>query len=100
MACWTVDTVSVEFQAKYKDLIEAAIRSLGFQYYVDEDTIFIEDRIAIDLTTQTAKVADNDFTALNQLKQAYSRTVIETVSKKKRWSIQAVGQNKLRARRY
>lgn len=100
MPCWTVDTISVDFQAKYIDLILEAARSIGLTPYVEGQTILMNDLLYIDLNNQTAKVADNDYRTLNKLKRAYSKAVIETVAKKKRWAVQTTGANKMRLRRY
>ena len=103
MPCWTVNMISVEFSAKHLTLLMAAIKSMGLNgYYSPEDeTIEVEDQIVINLKNQTANVYGDNFDALNRLKRAYSKTVIETVAKKRRWSVQTVGgENKMRLRRW
>ena len=90
MPCWEVRTLSVEFQAKYRDLLEEAIADLGWsldqlkegrwQIFPQGATSFL-----VDLDQGKATITDGQQRHLNQLKVAYSQAAVRKVAKKRGW---------------
>jgi len=105
MPCWTVNTVSVEFKAKYKDLLIKAVESIGIKSayasgWYEERGMFCIKNLAINLETSEASIpnmAANDL--LNKVRQAYTKVCIAELSKKKKFAIKLLANNKIRLRR-
>jgi len=105
MPCWTVNTVSVEFKAKYKDLLIKAIESIGIKAayasgWYEERGKFCIKNLAIDLENGTASIPNmqaNDL--LNKVRQAYTKVCIAEVSKKKKFAVKMLSNGKIRLRR-
>lgn len=99
MPCYEIRTVTVEFKAEHKDILIKAIENLGWGYREMSYGISTNG-MTIDLEAQKVSVREYGYDSVNQLKRAYSTAVIEEVAKKKKWAIQKIAENKLRARRY
>ena len=94
MPCYEVRTVSVEFHAKHRDLLEAALKALGWTFQqADFGDILVVGRpndwdpFTIDLNTSRATINDRQQDALNALKREYSRQCVRQVAKQNRWTV-------------
>ncbi len=101
MPCYTVQLTSVVFKAKYRRVLDEALKRLGWGRHWNHDMskVTIGD-ITIDLKKQEAMVPRNGQDVLNQIKQEYSMIIIEQVAKKKRWVLKKESATKAILRRY
>lgn len=81
MPCWEIQTMSVDLIASNRDLLEQALKSLGYRYY----------RYGNDFEMGTMgikgnKIYSEDMDKVNEIRRAYSIEVIKVVAKKKKWS--------------
>jgi hypothetical protein len=87
--------MSVAFQAAHQDLLEKALKTLGWQYSATKGYVVIADRqygqFQINLLTGQATIRSEQQTKLNELKQAYSGEAIKSLSvnPKNRWQIKS-----------
>jgi len=95
MPCWEVRTVSVEFKADNRALLNAAIEELGWRHQVasNGEVIINGGDITLDLVRERATVRDSQQAALNQLKQAYSRQAVKSAAKRFNWACKMQGNN-------
>jgi hypothetical protein len=105
MPCYEVRTVSVEFRAENRALLDAAIRSLSGGLAVVEQSYdgrlnLGYGAIKLDLDAGRAEVRDGYQGHLNELKRAYSREAIKAAAKRCQWSCKLQGNkaqvNKMR----
>lgn len=92
MPCYTVQTMSVEFQAKHADLLTDAIKALGWGLRQRGNTYYVDTpngAIAIDLDRQQAELRPEQQDRLNELKRAYSTQAIKRVAALKKWQVVA-----------
>jgi len=89
MPCWQVQTVSVEFHAKHGELLEKAIKALGWSSTKLERGYLVDcggwSSIEINLVTGKANIDSNQQNKLNLLKQEYSKQAINMVAKLSGW---------------
>jgi len=89
MPCWEVRTMSVEFKAKHRKLLEQAIESLGWEHESVARGIRIKtstwNSFTIDLASQKAEIQPGQQTNLNRLKQQYSKEALRRVAKLQGW---------------
>jgi len=96
MPCYEVRTMSVEFQAKHKDVLEEALKKLPHQVYVDSaGRIHINyDEVIIDVEKGKAEVREGSGQRrLNELKRTYSEAALEKVAKANMWQKKKSKQN-------
>lgn len=93
MPCYEVRTVSVEFKAENRRLLDDAIRSSTLQVTEtgDKTITFGWGEIVLDLKAGTAAVADGYQHKLNELKRAYSKECIKAAVKKMWWGVKLQG---------
>lgn len=94
MPCYEVRTVSVEFKADNRQLLDAAIKATGMMIWQhDTDVINLEyGSVILDLTTGTAKIQDGYQDKLNELKRAYSKECVKAAAKKAAWNVKWSGK--------
>ena len=82
MPCWEVRTISVEFQAKHRDLLDQAISVVGLRVReLGRNRIGLNNGITLDLDKNTAEFQyASQQSDLNRLKQEYSRQVTDRKS--------------------
>ncbi len=92
MPCYTVRTMSVEFRAAHADVLEEALRSLGWTftrlargYLVDCDRSAWSMRLNLDVGT--AELRPDQQPRLNELKRAYAAAALGRVAAANRWKI-------------
>lgn len=99
MPCYQVQTVSVEFHVAHVDLLEQAVRSLGWSSVVSADrrrwTVgpYMQS-IAIDLDAGKADVRIDQRIYLNQLKRAYSQQAVKLAAKLGGWQLKSLTATK------
>ena len=95
MPCYEVRTVSVEFKAENRQLLDAAIKATGMRIWKhDADVVNLEyGKIILDLKAGTARIEDGCQDRLNELKRAYSKECVKAAAKKTAWAIKWSGQN-------
>jgi len=95
MPCYEVRTVSVEFRAENRKLLDAAIESLGGQMSIVQESgdrlILGYGAITLDLAAGRAEVRGGYQDRLNELKRAYSREAVKAAAKKCQWSCKLQG---------
>jgi len=101
MPCYTIQLTSVVFKAKYKEILDEALKRLGWGRHWNHNMTRVNiGNITIDLEKQEAMVTQGSQDVLNQIKQEYSAVVLEQVAKKKRWVLKKQSANKAILRRY
>ncbi len=101
MPCYQIRTVSIDFNATNKSILEAALTSLGYQFYYTNNQMHIktpngEIIIANGKATMNQTLQDT----LNNIKQAYSKKTIEQVARKYKFTMTNRDNNKIILRRY
>lgn len=94
MPCYTVNTMTVEFIASNRSILDAAIAALGWTttaYANKPDRLRVwstdyADIIELDFTAKTASSSNQK--VVNELKRAYSREAIKTAARLKSWQNQ------------
>jgi len=95
MPCYEVRTMSVEFHAKHKGLLQGALRALGLHYTLMNDVVDVVGLGKIDLRKGMAEINQFGQSQLNQLKQQYSREALKRAAKLQGWQFkQQQGQLK------
>jgi len=92
MPCYEVRTISVEFRAENRDVLDAAIKQLGWgaiRAFADRVTL---PGISLDLEAGRAEVQEGFQGRLNELKRAYATEAVRAAAKKVRWSCKQQGQ--------
>jgi hypothetical protein len=104
MACWTVQTMSVEFKIGNADFLKKAIANLGWAIVTQFDEIIavsnIRGTFVINLNKGMVNISTSMQSNLNKLKQEYSKVIIEEVARKKRWALKKMANNQYEMRRY
>jgi hypothetical protein len=97
MPCYEVRTISVEFKAENRNLLDAAARSIGLNDLRNVGNGRLEmgphfgAYITLDLTNGRAEVRDGYQSLLNELKRAYSREAIKAAAKQVNWACKMTG---------
>jgi len=105
MPCWEVNTISVEFKAKYKDLLIQACESIGIKAayavgWYEERGKFCIKNLVIDLESSVATIPNNAANVLlNKVRRAYTRACIASVARKKKFAVKMLQNGKIRMRR-
>lgn len=94
MPCYEVRTVSVEFKADNRQLLDAAIKAAGLQINnQDEHRVVLGwGEIILNLDEGTARVQDGYQDKLNELKRAYSKECVRAAAKKASWNVKWSGK--------
>ena len=105
MPCYTIRYSSVEFKAKYIDLLEEAAKRLGYNFRQIDGKVYLSngyENIVIDLINESASVRANQGNEgkLNTLKQMYSQVGLEAIAKKKKFVLSMKKDQKFELRRY
>jgi len=85
MPCWEVRTISVEFKAENRDLLEDAVKSLGWSFRKLGNGVYQVNDMTLDLNQGKAEIGTNQQSNLNRLKVAYSQAAVRKVAKQKGW---------------
>jgi len=93
MPCYEVRTVSVEFKAENKSMLNAALSKIGLpsRELADGRLVLGTGQIVLDLDNGKAVVQDGCQGELNNIKRAYSREAIKAAAKKCQWSCKLQG---------
>jgi propanediol dehydratase large subunit len=110
MPCYTVVTSSIEFKVGNIDLLKKAIEAIGgiLGNYQDKDGINFRTKngksvyIAFNKSEIIAQNMDKKEIAsyANEIKRAYSETVLNELSKKNKWIKKNLGQNRFQLQRF
>jgi len=92
MPCYTVRTMSVEFKAEHRDLLEQAIKNLGWKYTRLDTGLLIDcddsaNSMRIDLVNSKATITADQQPLLNLLKRTYSVCCLQRVTAKNNWTL-------------
>ena len=92
MPCYTVQTMSVAFKAKHKDMLLAALMELNWQYQeIGQKIRILSQGITLDLATEQANLQSSNLQAsqdqLNTLKRAYAMEGVKVLARKQHWAI-------------
>jgi hypothetical protein len=77
--------MSVEFKAKYKEILILALKKLGYQARENNYGEVITNVFTFDLQRQKVSFPAGYTAAMNEIKRKYSEIVLEQVAKKRRW---------------
>ena len=95
MPCWEVRTMSVEFKAKNRKLLEDALKRLDYTWQeTQNDVLVIPGLGRLDLIEGSAEIDRRDQKKLNQLKQQYSKQALRRAAKLQGWQMKTKGQMK------
>lgn len=88
MPCYEVQTMSVEFTAQHRDLLDKAIGALKWNVVVESAgrLVLQNGMIVLDLNNNTAQVTNGWQRQLNELKRAYSQQCIDRVARLNAWT--------------
>jgi len=89
MPCWEVQTYSLVFKAKNKDLlIEAAMR-IGLKVEDHGKYMTVYGSIVADIYLDEEKIVTTSYYTreVNRLKMEYSKVIVEKVAKLKKWAL-------------
>ena len=88
MPCYEVRTMSVEFQAQNRIVLNDAIEQLqlSVEVMLDGKISLHDGNIVLDLETKTAQVTEGHQDRLNDLKRAYSSAALDKVAKMNFWN--------------
>jgi rRNA processing protein Krr1/Pno1 len=102
MPCYTVQLTTVEFKAKHSDILEKALETLSLSYsYLNNNQIsIIGSYLTIDLANQKVRMARNETSLVNRIKQEYSKQAIQLAAAKNKWIVKKLADNKLALRRF
>ena len=82
MPCFSINLIAVELIATDRDLLEQALKELGYQYTrIGNDFLFHSSNVSI----QGNKLIGDGLGQLNAIKRQYSIEVVKQVAKKKSW---------------
>jgi hypothetical protein len=94
MPCFTTSRMSVDFKAEHFDLLEEAVKELGYgarrnsnslTFYTSNGTVTIRDgKINLD---------DRDRKIIDPLKRAYSKEVLRRASSRYGWALKKTAEN-------
>ena len=96
MPCWEVRTVSVEFYAKNRALLEKSLQELGWRVKENSAQAIVAfpkdsyNQITLDLMTGQASFVKGDQGNLNALKRAYSQQAIKLAAKLNGWQVRSL----------
>ena len=94
MPCYEVRTMSVEFKAENRQLLDAAIKATGLLVNSQTSNRITRayGKVVIKLDEGTAEVREGEQNLLNKIKQAYSKECIKAACKKVQWAVKFEGQ--------
>lgn len=92
MPCYQVQTVSVEFKIAHRDLLDKALKTLGWAFVNNGQhyTICLSPtsrNILLDLGTGKATLNNDQQGKLNELKQAYAMEAIKLATQSVGWRV-------------
>jgi hypothetical protein len=103
MPCYQINTISVVFKAKNKDVLEQTLKDLNFSFHtIDNVVTVLATNIVINLNTEEVKCRDYEFGEVNEIRRKYTENSIYKIAaakKKKGWFLKKTAQNKLQLRR-
>ena len=91
MPCWEVNTVTVEFKASNRRMLEDAINSLGWKAEFSGSQVTLitpNGPIRLDLSDQQHTIDQSDLDNIWKLKREYSKKTIYAAARKYGWSVQ------------
>lgn len=93
MPCFTVNTITVEFKAENRGLLDSALKKLGLDVFGDEGGLdIIGTSIRLNLQSGTAQFSENERGMVNRIKRAYSQEVISLACRQRGWLNKAAGE--------
>lgn len=96
MPCYTTQRQSVEFKVEHFDLLEKAIKALGYEpRRVDARWIAFNAIRSIKIGNGKIDVDERDLKVIDQLKQAYSREAVKQAASRFGWAIKQKSENQL-----
>jgi hypothetical protein len=105
MPCYEVNLISVELKADNIDYLEKALKNLKLinpLHKISEKDI----KTGLELTTgDVIDLTNNTITStsryrVNEIKREYTKTCVQEVSKKKKWFLKQMADNKFVAKRF
>jgi len=98
MPCYQVNLYSVEFKATNINILISALKSLQWDYDINDNIVYIGSSLRINLDTQKAETNNQDL--VNRLKRQYSKESVKIAAKKKGWILQKKSENQYIAVKY
>jgi len=100
MPCYEVNIMSVEFKAKYKEVLILALKKLGYQARENNQGQVITNVFTFDLNRQKVEYPEGYTSAMNEIKRKYSEIVLEQVAKKRRWVLKREAESNFQLIKY
>lgn len=100
MACYQVQTVSVEFKAAHAALLRKAIEAAGEEILLERNGWFrLYGGLEIDTNNGTATIREGQQAQLNALKRAYAAEALKQAAKQNGWTFNATTKSRGELRR-
>ena len=80
MPCWEVNTMNVDLIASDRDLLEQALKTLGYRYYR-----YGNDFEMGNMGIKGNKIYGNDMDRVNAIRRQYSIETVKKIAKAKKW---------------
>jgi len=92
--CFTVNRISVEFKAEHFDMLDDAVRDLGFVPERGSDSVsFFANYGRVTVRDGKVTADQRDKHLINKLRQSYSKQIIKTASRRYGWALKEVKPN-------
>ena len=93
MPCYEVRTMSVEFKAENRQLLNQAIKAMNVLAMDDNEGLRLwGGAVVLNLKAGTATVREGYQDQLNALKRQYSKECVKAAAKKMQWAVKFQGQ--------
>lgn len=101
MPCYQVNTVSVEFKAKNRELIMETLRRMEMNPYLQPNGRMIKTPIGVfDLDTGKVETASWNVSKVNEFRVEYSKTVLKKAAKKHKWIVKSKKKNQYQVKKW
>lgn len=102
MPCFETNLISVELKTADMNILHEALLALGLSFTTNRNGMVITTPAGrIDLRNGKAEFTNKGCQKyVNEIKQAYSRTTIEHIAKRYKFTLTDKGSNKIVLRRY
>ena len=100
MPCYEVNLMTVEFKAKYKEILILALKKLGYQARENGRGEVITNVFTFDLQNQKVSFPKGFTNPMNEIKRKYSEIVLEQVAKKRRWVLKRQSEKNYQLLKY
>ena len=99
MPCYEINLMTVEFKAKYKEILILALKKLGYEPSELNKKVYAAN-FTFDLQNQKVSFPKGFTNPMNEIKRKYSEIVLEQVAKKRRWVLKRQSEGNFQMLKY